>query len=205
MEDLKTTLPADDEGEFALGLMLGSRKAFAAVAGRCSAADAECLRRIRDEKLYLRRAATWEEFCPSHLGLSRAHANRIIHHLEEFGPDYFEIAQLTRITPEQYRAIAPAIRERNIHIDGQAIALIPENSDRVVAAVAALRQAATPAAAPPSSAEERMTAIHRRFDQLAADYQELASSTLSLAEKSQVGAVLSNMLLVLHRLELQWR
>jgi hypothetical protein len=68
-----------------------------------------------------------------------------------------------------------------------------------------LRQAATPAAAPPSSAEERMTAIHRRFDQLAADYQELASSTLSLAEKSQVGAVLSNMLLVLHRLELQWR
>ncbi len=92
-------LPADDAGDFQkLGLMLGSRKAFASVAGRCSAADAECLRRIRDEKLYLRRAATWEEFYPNHLGLSRAHANRIIRHLEEFGADYFEIAQLTRIT-----------------------------------------------------------------------------------------------------------
>lgn len=205
MNELKITPSADEASEFELGLMLGSRKAFAAVAGRCSAADAECLRRIRDEKLYLRRAATWEEFCPSHLGLSRAHANRIIRHLEEFGPDYFEIAQLKRITPEQYRAIAPAIRERSIHVDGHAIALIPENSDRVAAAVAALRQAATPEAAPPLSAEARMIAIHRRFGQLAADYEELAASSLSLAEKSQVGAVLSNMLMALHRLELQRR
>ena len=90
-------------------------------------------------------------------------------------------------------------------VDGHAIALIPENSDRVAAAVAALRQAATPEAAPPLSAEERMIAIHRRFGQLAADYEELAASSLSLAEKSQVGAVLSNMLMALHRLELQRR
>ena len=204
MEDLKAVLPADDEGDFKLGLMLGSRKAFASVAGRCSAADAECLRRIRDEKLYLRRAATWEEFCPNHLGLSRTHANRIIHHLEEFGPDYFEVAQLTRVTPEQYRVIAPAIRDSNIHVDGQAIALIPENSDRVAAAVAALRQAA-PAAVATVSAEERMAILQRRFDQFVTDYRELAGASLSLEEKSEVRTMLSNALLTLHRVELQQR
>src|SRR5580704_1621512 len=127
MQDPETARPADETGDFELGMMLGSRKAFASVAGRCSAADAECMRRIRDQKLYLSRSTNWEEFCPQYLGLSKAQANRYVRYLEEFGPDYFEIAQLTRITPEQYRAIAPAIRDRNIHVDGQAIALIPEN------------------------------------------------------------------------------
>jgi hypothetical protein len=200
MDDLKTTLPADDAGEFELGMMLGSRKAFASVAGRCSAADAECMRRLRDKKLYSSRSATWEEFCPQYLGLSKAQANRFIRYLEEFGPDYFEVAQLTRITPEQYRAIAPAIREKSIHVDGQAIALIPENSDRVAAAVAELRLAAAPVADPPASAEERMGVLERRFDRLMADYHELAASPLSLAERSQLGAVISKVLLMLERL-----
>jgi hypothetical protein len=112
MDDSKDTLPAGDTGGIALGVMLGSRRAFAAVSGRCSAADAECLRRVGDEKLHLSRAATWEEFCPNQLGLSGAQANRIIRNLEEFGPDYIEVAQLTRTTPEQYRAIAPRSARR---------------------------------------------------------------------------------------------
>ena len=204
MDDLKPSQSVDDAGAFELGMMLGSRKAFASLAGRCSAADADCLRRVRDKKLYLSRAATWEEFCPQFLGLSKTHANRIIRYLEEFGSDYFEIAQLTRVTPEQYRAIAPAIRDRNIHVEGQAIALIPENSDRVAAAVAALRQAA-PTPARPVSLEERMAAIQRRFDQLAADYKELAACSLSLEDRSEVHSMLSNALVVFHRLELQWK
>ena len=126
MEELQKTSSAEDSGDFELGVMLGSRRAFSSVAGRCSAADAECIRRIRDERLYLRRAANWEEFCPEYLGLSKTHANRLIRYLEEFGPDYFELAQLTRVTPEQFRAIAPAVREKNIHVNGEAIALIPE-------------------------------------------------------------------------------
>ncbi|MEI9973468.1 MAG: hypothetical protein WDO73_16330 [Ignavibacteriota bacterium] len=61
MEELKT-------GEFELGVMLGSRRAFAAVSGRCSAADAECLRRLRDQKLYLSRAASWRNSVHSSWG-----------------------------------------------------------------------------------------------------------------------------------------
>jgi len=136
-------------------MMLGSRQAFVSVAGRCSAADAECIRRIRDKRLYLSRAASWEEFCPQYLGLGKTHANRIVRYLEEFRPDYFELAQLTRVTTAEFRAIAPAIRDQSIHLGGEAIALIPENSDRIAAAVAELRR---PAPAPEESIEERMAA-----------------------------------------------
>jgi hypothetical protein len=202
MEEIMT-LPADADagaGEFELGIVLGSRKAFASVAGRCSAADAECLRRMRENKLYLSRAETWEAFCPQYLGLSKTHANRIIRNLEEFGPDYFEVAQLTRITPEQFRAIAPAIRENNIHVNGQAIALIAENSDRVTAAVAELRRAVDAPAGPSDSAVERLPAWQRRFDRLVDDFQALSRSTSSPAERSRLREILSNARTTLRRL-----
>ena len=86
MQDLKPTLPAASADDFELGMMLGSRRAFASVAGRCSAADAECLRRVREKKLYASRAATWDEFCPKFLGLSKAQANRLIRYLENSAP-----------------------------------------------------------------------------------------------------------------------
>jgi hypothetical protein len=199
MKDLKTTESSADD--FELGMMLGSRRAFASVAGRCSAADAECLRRVRDKKLYASRAATWEEFCPKFLGLSKAHANRIIRYLEEFGPDYFELAQLTRVTPQQYRAIAPAIREKSIHVEGEAIALLPENSDRIAEAVAELREKAS---APPSvRVVEQMATFGRRFDRLTADFGEFSRTPMSLAEESQVKSVLSNAVVALRRLGLE--
>ena len=200
-ETNNTTLPASDAGAFDLGMMLGSRKAFVSVAGRCSAADAECLRRVRDEKLYLSRAATWEEFCPKYLGLSRVHANRIIHYLEEFGPDYFEVAQLTRITPEQFRAIAPAIRDKEIHVHGQAIALIPENSGRVTAAVAELRRRALPAITDTPSVRERLAALDRRSDQLIAAFDELSGVSMSPEERSEVGSILARTMILLQALK----
>jgi hypothetical protein len=200
MQELKTTSPSDDSGDFELGMMLGSRKAFASVSGRCSAADAECIRRIRDKKLYVGRAPSWEEFCPQYLGLSKTHANRVIRYLEEFGPDYFELSQLTRVTPAQYRAIAPAIRDKKLHVDGEAIALLPENSDRIAAALAELR--AEPPA-PEESVEDRMTAVDRRLDRAIADFAEFSRSEMSLAERSQTGSVLSKALLALRRLELE--
>jgi hypothetical protein len=181
--------------------MLGSQREFAAVSGRCSAAGAECLRRVGDEKLYLSRAATGEEFCPNQLGLSRAKANRIIRNPEECGPDYFEVAQLTRITPEVPRD-RTAIREKSIHVEGQAIALIPENCDRVAEAVVELRAAAAPAA-PPSSAHDRIAAIERRCEQFTTDYHELAASSLTVEEKSQMRAALTKTLLALHPLEVR--
>ena len=83
-------IPADPRKTFDLGRLLGQRRAFAAVAGRCSAAHAQLLRRIHDEKLYLPHAATWEEFCGPNLAVSRRHADRLISLLNRFGPIYFD-------------------------------------------------------------------------------------------------------------------
>ena len=58
MEEIKDGVP-DEQQVLELGMVLGQRRAFAMVAGRCSAAEADCLRKIRDEKTYLKFASNW--------------------------------------------------------------------------------------------------------------------------------------------------
>jgi hypothetical protein len=119
-----------------LGRWLGRREAFALVAGRCSASEAESLRRIRDQKLYRELDLTWEEFCSKRLGSSRRQIERILRPLDEFGPAYFHVAQITHVTPEEYRAIASYVSAEGIRLDGAVVALLPENSEQVSAAIA---------------------------------------------------------------------
>ena len=121
-------------GDFDLGTWLGRRQAFSMIAGRASAADAECLRRIRDQKLYKNRTAKWGEFCARYVGASKTNVDRMIRQLEEFGPPFFHLTQLTRISPETYRAIARQVSEEGLRFEGEAIALVPENAEKVSAA-----------------------------------------------------------------------
>src|SRR6266481_4815627 len=92
-----------------LGTWVGRRQAFGLVSSKCSAADAECLKQIRENKSYKSVAAHWEEFCPRYLGLSRSHADKLIQQLDEFGAAYFELSQIVRIPAKAYRAISGAI------------------------------------------------------------------------------------------------
>jgi hypothetical protein len=46
-----------------LGTWMGRKQAFASLAGGCSAADAECLRQMRDGKKYRALGMSWAEFC----------------------------------------------------------------------------------------------------------------------------------------------
>ena len=134
-----------------LGQWLGRREAFGLIAGRCSAADIECIRRIRDEKMYRDRAHNWDEFCTEHIGASRRKVDESIRHLEEFGPAFFHAAQLTRITAEEFRAIAPDVSLAGVRLDGEVIAFVPEERRRVAAAIAELGRrsgAKTPPPAP---------------------------------------------------------
>jgi hypothetical protein len=64
-----------------LGSWLGRHQAFDLIANRCSAADAECLKQMRDGAEYKRLGMTWEEFCEKHAGINRRHADRLIGHL----------------------------------------------------------------------------------------------------------------------------
>ncbi len=129
-----------------LGRWLGRREAFSMVAGRCSAAEAESLRQIRDEKLYLECCGSWDEFCEQQLGASRRNINRVIGYLEEFGPQYFQVVQMARITPQQYRAIAGHVDEAGVRLNGEVIALLPENRHKVADAVSELVQGSHPVA-----------------------------------------------------------
>ena len=188
MKDVEVSNSAD---VFRLGEVLGSRRALSAIAGRCSAAEAEHMRQIRDEKLFLAKASNWNEFCPKFLGMSKTHANRLIRLLEEFGPEYFDLAQLTRITPEQYRVLAPAVRDHTIEWKGEAIALLPENSDKVASAVEGLRKELAHAAKPARPRKQRLTTLERNGDSLVAEFKELAEVVPALetdAELRQIRA-----------------
>src|ERR1039457_392223 len=147
-----------------LGRLLGQRRAFGAVAGRCSAAHAQLLR-IREEKLYRPVAPSWRAFCGAHLALSRRHADHLISLLNRFGPIYFELSQLVGLSPEEYLAIEPAVREHSLLVDGEAVSLIPDNAPKLLEAVGQLLHKSRRAkhrALPPETLRARVADLTRR-------------------------------------------
>jgi hypothetical protein len=182
--------------DFDLGRLLGRREAFSVIAARCSAADAATLRKVREEKAYLSRCKDWEEFCTTYLHLSKAHANRIIQLLDEFGPAYFDLAQLTRISPDTYRSVAPSIQDDSLHFEGEEIALIPANAAKVAAIVAEIRQAAAARrnADPAGNLERQILRAFERLITMAAG-----------GSREQVAAAVSKVRTRLDELELQLR
>jgi hypothetical protein len=125
--------PSPEEVE--LGRWMGRREAFGLVAGHCSAAEAQSLRHIREEKLYRGVARNWDEFCSGRLGASRRNVDRYIRLLDEFGTAYFHIAQVAHIGPEEYRAIAESVDDRGVCLDGAVVPLLNHNGGEVAAAV----------------------------------------------------------------------
>ena len=155
--------------EFDLGTWLGRRQAFSMVAGKASAADVECLRQIRDRKLYKAKTVKWGEFCDQYIGASKSHIDSEIRYLVEYGPQYFELAQITRIAPDAYRAIAQHVTSRGLELDGEAVPLVAENSQRLAAGVAELRKrAARPAgkALPAAESEDVFPDVEKLIKRL---------------------------------------
>lgn len=166
---------ATDAALLELGLALGQNQAFAVVSGRCSAAQAAGLRRLREEKLYKRCTEHWDAFCATYLKISRAEADRMIRLWDEFGAGYFEVSELTRISAETYRAIAPSIKDGALYFNGESIELNAENSREVAAAVAELRRA-LPArkAARPIEMPERIEELDKRCTALLNEFRDIS-------------------------------
>jgi hypothetical protein len=184
---------------FELGTWVGRRQAFALLANKCSAADAECLKQIRESKGYKSVAADWEQFCPRYLGLSRSHADKLIHQLEEFGTAYFELSQIVRIPESAYRAISGAISGHSIEYEGETIAISKENGPRVAQVVRLLRQEAdqcsrrlvdTLLAMPmaiPTEQRKKLRAVRKRLE---AGFQQLETiSGSDLLDQDRAEAV----------------
>jgi hypothetical protein len=159
-----------------LARWVGRREAFAMTAGRCSAAEAESLRRMREDKQYRKLGMTWEKFCAQRLGVSRRHIDRTIRLLDEFGPAYFHVAQMAHVSPDEYRAIAPHVSADGVRVDGAVVALLPENTEQVSAAVAELLRREKPAT--PAKAPSAFDAVIKRCESVAESLSGLGELTL---------------------------
>lgn len=125
---------------FSAGIALGQMTAYRIVASRCSAAQAATIRDIRDNKLYKAVHCTWDEFCTRYLRMTRITAERIISVLSQLGPEYFDLSNITHISPETFRLIVPHISGGAIRHNGAAVELRPENAEQIARIISAVRK-----------------------------------------------------------------
>ncbi|HLK47628.1 MAG TPA: hypothetical protein VKT49_05810 [Bryobacteraceae bacterium] len=155
-------LTGDVNAPLDLGAWIGKSQTFGLISNRCSAAQAECLQHLRESRAYQSLGLSWDQFCPQHLGISRAWADDLISRLEEFGPGFFQLSQIAPVSPESYRLLAPAISDQGIEIDGESIAITPENAPRIRRAIVDLR--ADLRRARQNIKDPDVTVLQNRFD-----------------------------------------
>jgi hypothetical protein len=172
-----------------LGKVLGRRETFGLVAGRCSAAQADCFRKIKEERLWVDFAANWDEYCEQVLKISRRTVERSIGLLKKHGPMYFDVAALTGASPAEYAAIEKHVRPDGIHIGSEVIALIPGNTDRAVQAVAQLQRETREASAPESTAQQQISALTKRGHGLAKAFRRIAKTANQVERRVLRGCV----------------
>ena len=203
MEKDRSELTADVTNALDLGVILGNNQAFGLVASRCSAAQAAGLARLREEEKYKSVTPRWRDFCSRFLRISGAEADRVIRLWKEFGAGYFELAQLTRISPDVYRAIAPSIRDGALLSHGEAIQLNVENAQRLASAVAEVReQTRAPKPKPQLTPHERIVDASQRAATLVAELEQLAMKERGGADWLEFTALVSRLATALRRLEL---
>src|SRR5215472_10547917 len=170
-----------------IGTLLGRRQAFSTVAGRCSAADAQSLRALRESKAYKSLGLTWEECCQQRLGIHRATAETIIRNLEEFGTDYFVIAQVAGISAKEYRRIQGSISNHALLHAGEEIPIRVENAERLASAVDLLRRtaadASTPSTGVPADAGRRLEKAERALRTALAELDTVRGMPLEVADR----------------------
>jgi hypothetical protein len=171
---------------FDVGAWVGRRQAFALVAGRCSAADAEILFEIREKKLFRTIEPVWEDFCVKRLGMTRGYVDRIIRQFKELGPNYCKLSSFTRIKPADYRLIAAAVTEDGLAYGGEVIALEPENAPKLAEAVEALRRDSTPEAEAVDPADLAFAKAEKAMKSALAEFQRLHAMELDYEERSKL-------------------
>jgi len=170
MQEKNVSVPA--LGPNKLERWLGRREAFGVVAGRCSAADAQCLREIRDKKLFREVSDNWQDFCHDHLHCSRKKVDTVLRQLEEHGPQFFHVTHALRLTEPEYVALKQHFTETGLEIGGEVIAWIPENSERIAEEVGKLRISAPKAAKKVATVAELLA----RLDALNAQLEKVPGS-----------------------------
>jgi hypothetical protein len=185
MDDRTTTdVAANPLSTFDLGAWIGRGQAFSFVANHCSAAQAECLTRIRKDGLYKALNLTWDEFCKQHAGASRAHADEIIRRLEEFGAAYFRLSEIIRISPQSYRTMQATVKGEAIEVGGESIPITPENAPRIRQSISALRTELRRTQAAQARYSLGITQLQARLDACFDDMSSLSLRPLDVGERA---------------------
>ena len=185
MDDRTTTDAAvNPVFTFDLGAWIGRGQALGFVANHCSAAQAECLARIRKDGLYKSLNLTWDEFCKQHAGVSRAHADEIIRRLEEFGAAYFRLSAIIQISPQSYRAMQAAVKGEALEVGGESIPITPENATRIRQAIGALREELRNTQAAQARYSLGITQLKARLDSWFDDMSSLSLRPLDISERA---------------------
>jgi hypothetical protein len=183
------TNQVEPETSFELGQWLGRRQAFRVMAGKSAAAEVECLRQIREGKLYRAKGVDWAEFCQQYAGITSSYAARLIRQLEEFGSSYFDLSSIMRISADAYRQIAGSISDDGIVFGGEKIAITPENSDKIAEAVQALREQSEAEAVPAKPAAKGIAAARRRLEACIAELTGMFEGGLGDSERAELANV----------------
>jgi len=121
--------------------------------------------------------------------MGSSYVDRLIRQLEQFGPNYLHLSQVARISPEAYRQIAGSVDEDGIAFGGAKIAIVPENSQKLLDAVNALRaQSGGDGAAGPKRARKGIEAQRRRLESSIAEMNRMLEGGLEQIERNELAA-----------------
>jgi hypothetical protein len=169
----------------------GRQQAFAVIASKCTVAQAQCLLKMREDRVYDHYGLTWDEFCQQHAGIGRSKADHLIHQLNEFGADYFRLSGLVNISDETYRAVAPLIHGETILLNGEKLALIPENATKIRGAIQSLRTELRDTQIDTMMARGDLLGMYKLLSEVVENFRRRARHPMPGDERDQFGAILT--------------
>jgi hypothetical protein len=150
--------------------------------------------------------------------MSRPQADVLIGLLEEFGPDYFEHTQSVRISAGTYRLVAPFIKDKALHVDGEVLELNSANVQKAAQSVRDSQKALMPPAeaeppapelapAPASGPAACLAALSQHVTEILAEFRAVnrlrREADAGLIWESQLHAALSRLHRELERVGLE--
>jgi hypothetical protein len=173
---------------------VGRQQAFAVMASKCTLAQAECLRQMRDSRAYAAYGLTWDQFCRQHAGIARSQADRLIHQLNEFGAAYFRLSELVRISDTTYRKLAPRIQGETIELGGQQIAIIPENASKLRAGIHKLRHELRNLQTEMLFHRAEMAELQKRLEEVLGEFSRRARYPLPSDQRESLANILRHII-----------
>jgi len=108
---------------------------------------------------------------------------------------------LTRISPETYRAIEPAVKEGALHFAGEALELDVENSRKIAAAVAELRRRASTKKSAQPEMHQRLAELDKRCTAMILEFAEISQRERHGENWLQLTRVLERLFSALQRIK----